>query len=598
MPIIPPPPYDSPPLEPDVGRRAVIQDSIQVERMRRQRRAAPPLRSPPQPPVDTVISASDDELDAGPAPLPQRLVAPLIIPTHVLHNNLPARREREEQNRVLRMIRRITVSENSLSPPAKADAVIEWLVHNGFMTMTSPNRASQLVSKFYGHDTSKSRLFEGDGVYMNTTMPWLRREQVAAIRTLLIDRVHANKADPRAAPASAQDCLIRYFRAVQEGRPPAPISAVRLRDSAQTLTRLSAFHMDDVYFDPDRCLAGGQQGSFFAGVTQRGYPVGIKCIYVRGEAESKAMRCLQVGGYLQAHHGKQLADPTWVVMPCYSGTLTELGPLFLEVPYKPREGQKGGLRGARYILQNLFGELAFLHDDMHGLHQDIKSSNIFVSQQQRRFVLGDFGLSSKLSIRGYAPYSGMTHGYASPEQAAENQHLTPASDVFSLCVTAINGILQADPAFCEAWKKVHGARPMPPRLFPHRALEMFPAFAAWSQFSDADDTLRQIHEEFELTQQGSIKGSEPDLAVSFREHFERIADVMLQLDAPLWGDLCRGLRMDPRTRPSAKELQESITISKGDRLACDAVWDKMAPYSPKIDEEVKRLKALLKKLEP
>ena len=592
MPVKPTPSHPVQPASPSAQNRAVINDSIEVERRRQQRRREqaagkvfPSLQDPP----DTIESASVSHQADAPAPLPPPLRAPGFIPTRLLHLDLPAIEERADQNAALRMLRRITVSENCLTPEQKADAVVEWLVHNNFMSMTTPRRASQVVTKFYGHETTKSKLFESNGVFMNTNMPWLKKEQVAAIRTLLIDRVHAYKADPSAASASAQECLVRYFRAVRDGKPHPPISYVHIPGTGQNLMKLSAFHMDDVFIDSANPLAGGQQGSFFAGVTRRRYPVGVKRIHLGGDAEAKAMRQLQVGGYLQAHYAKPPA-PTWVVMPCYSGTLTQLAPLFFEVPYKPRSGHTGGLRGARYILRNLLGELAFLHDEMHGLHQDIKSSNIFVSQRQKRFILGDLGLSSKLSVKGDAPFTGLTFGYAAPEQAAESQRITPAADVFSLCVTAVNGILQVDPAAKEAWADLHQNEPRPQNLFPRK--EMGAAFAVWGRFSDHDDALPQTANIFELTQQASFQADDQE----YWEHFNNIAQLMTVLDAPLWEALCSGMRMDPKARPAAKALQARITMSEGDIRACEAVWAKIDPYSPEIDKEIKRLTALLKQL--
>ena len=139
---------------------------------------------------------------------------------------------------------------------------------------------------------------------------------------------------------------------------------------------------------------------------------------------------------------------------------------------------------------------------MHGLHQDIKGNNIFVSQAQKRFVLGDFGLSSKLSDTGDAAFSGMTFGYASPEQAAESQRITPASDIFSRCVTAINDILQADPEVGHAWAQAYPDRPMPYSLFPTMDSQIAPAFASWARFSEGDSTLKNVTENFELTYSG------------------------------------------------------------------------------------------------
>jgi hypothetical protein len=51
--------------------------------------------------------------------------------------------------------------------------------------------------------------------------------------------------------------------------------------------------------------------------------------------------------------------------------------------------------------------------------------------------------------------------------------------------------------------------------------------------------------------------------------------------------------MNPKLRPTAKSLQKRITMSQADTVACEAVWPKIAPYSSKIDEEIKRLVPLV-----
>jgi len=594
MPTTPPQSYRPLPVPPQGIRADQVNDSILVAQHRLRKKIDQDEKADihedwESTPRVAEVRPRDPSANSAPAPLPGPQRAPQVIPTHVLHRNLPAIEERAEQNAMVRMIRRITVSENKLTPEQKADAIIDWLVHNQFMTMTTPGRASQLVTKFYGHDTSKSRLFESGGVYMNTTMPWLKKEQVRAIRTILIDRVHCNKADPGATTPSAHECLVRYFKAIRDERPIAAVSQVSVRPSNTMLMRISAYHMEDVFFDQGKSLSGGQQGAFYAGVTRSGYPVGIKRIHGGGDAEIKAMRHLQVGGYLQAHHGETPAAPSWVVMPCYSGTLLDLAPLFLEVPYKPQSGHSGGLRGARYIFQNILGELAFLHDEMNGIHQDIKSLNIFVSQRQKRFILGDLGLSARLSIRGDAPRSGLTLGYASPEQMAENQRLTPASDVFSACVTVANGVLQADPKVDQTWYELYPDVPKPHALFPSSDEKTAAAFAAWAKFSDGDDTLQRIQDNFELTQLAHTHVSKR----SYHDHYARVAAVMTELDTPLWNALRCGLKADPKARLRAKELQKKIIISQRDWQKCEAVWDQMAPYSPKIDQEIKRLKTIL-----
>jgi serine/threonine protein kinase len=238
----------------------------------------------------------------------------------------------------------------------------------------------------------------------------------------------------------------------------------------------------------------------------------------------------------------------------------------------------------------LLGELETLHDKLGGVHKDIKSLNIFVSQRQKRLVLGDFGFASSLSPHGDAPNTGLTRDHASPEQAREERRITPASDVFSLCVTIINQMLIFDPAVRDAWARLYPKDVRPHRLFPHLNKEQAPAFAAWAQVTEPNDSLQQST----LDSDQASMDETMRLQQKYRESFDRIAKVITELDPRLWRTLCAGLKLNPDARLSARELRQRIVVSDNDELAINAIWDSIAPYNEKIDSQLKHLKILIK----
>jgi len=427
---------------------------------------------------------------------------------------------------------------------------------------------------------------------MNPPLPWLKKEQIGAVYTLLLDRLNAVKADPEAVSDDVRGCLVRYFEAASQGKAQDLIHSVHIRGTRRTLTRLSAFHMDDVYFNPNYPLDRGQQRAFFAGVTREGYPVRIKRIDVGGQAVARARRKLQIGGYLQAHLGIP-PQPTWLVTPCYSGSLQQLASLFLRIPYRPRVNHSGGLVGARYIFHKTLGELAFFHDERHVLHEDIRPRNIYISQKQRRFILGNLGSLGELSAQQDAPFAGLTYGFASPEQVAELKRITTASDIFNLGATLAYCLLRDDPAVEYTWEKLYGGSTPPKSLFPHDPGEADAAFAAWDQFLDDDDTLHSITQGLVLT---GLSDRRASLVQQNLSDYHRFAAVMMELDAELWQALCLGLKINPEARPAAKVLQQTLALSEEDERACDAAWEAIAPYDPAFLKEAEALKPLLDQL--
>lgn len=88
--------------------------------------------------------------------------------------------------------------------------------------------------------------------------------------------------------------------------------------------------------------------------------------------------------------------------------------------------------------------LKALHDrDI--IHRDIKPSNIFFSEDKRKAIIGDFGISSVLNqdVSVRATSMSRTLGYSAPETS--NGFISKESDYYSLGITIFHLVLGVDP---------------------------------------------------------------------------------------------------------------------------------------------------------
>ena len=88
--------------------------------------------------------------------------------------------------------------------------------------------------------------------------------------------------------------------------------------------------------------------------------------------------------------------------------------------------------------------------DMHNkniVHRDIKPSNLFVSDDKKTIIIGDFGISSVLdkSMSVRATDMSRTFGYAAPETA--NGFVSKESDYYSFGITLLHLVTGQDPFY-------------------------------------------------------------------------------------------------------------------------------------------------------
>ena len=103
------------------------------------------------------------------------------------------------------------------------------------------------------------------------------------------------------------------------------------------------------------------------------------------------------------------------------------------------------------------------------LHRDLKPSNILIDEEGEPHVT-DFGLAKRITDPHSMTHSGAVVGtpaYMSPEQAAGNRSVGPASDVYSLGAILYH-MLTGEPPFqaaspVDAVMKVIEQDPVPPR---------------------------------------------------------------------------------------------------------------------------------------
>ena len=513
---------------------------------------------------------------------------PALFETHRVHEGIEAQGQGGPRGVLGQHLHRAIV--RTPAPAQQTEMVVTWLLENNFLRCIT-GLANQRHEFFYGHDIRTSTLFESerDGVSIARSLPWLRREDVRAVRALLINRTHARWADPRSCPASCAEAIYRYFVDVHERR--GTLRPVLVPDGmpGAGLVKLPAYHMDDVYFLDDEAAGYGQQGDFFVGITQRNHPVGIKRIPQGGVEESRMLRRLQVGGYLNLLHH----DVTYMVTPLYSGDLNDYAGYFLRVPGLKNARAKQRLVGGRYLLYKTMGELTRLHDEMRGIHQDIKGGNILVARAQRRLVLGDYGVACEQGAGGYGPVQGRTRGSQAPEQAAEQPFVSAACDVFSLCVTAINLMLQHDPAVAGQWTSYWREQPRPSHLFVTEAGHPdVIAYDTWHSYM----RRTAVEPQTEMTALANLYGIRDAERDAYIYKYHCISSVFRRLDPILWRQLLRGLQITAQNRVRAAQFcdgsdgAQPAWLTEEEKKQMQRVWTTIPEHSDAIAGALRRVR--------
>jgi len=112
-----------------------------------------------------------------------------------------------------------------------------------------------------------------------------------------------------------------------------------------------------------------------------------------------------------------------------------------------REGQLSA-RAAFGVLQDVASALDYAHQ-AGVVHRDVKPDNIMLELQSGRAVLADFGIAKALAQDSWRTASGILVGtpyYMSPEQAAGERDIGPASDLYSLAVVVYE-MLAGEPPY-------------------------------------------------------------------------------------------------------------------------------------------------------
>ena len=102
------------------------------------------------------------------------------------------------------------------------------------------------------------------------------------------------------------------------------------------------------------------------------------------------------------------------------------------------------------VIRDLLSGLAYL-DEKHIMHRDIKPENVILREEDKRWVIGDFGLAAH-SDQEYIYDKCGTMGYIAPEimELNENEKYKQACDTYSLGVIAYQLIVGELPFRVEA----------------------------------------------------------------------------------------------------------------------------------------------------
>ena len=433
----------------------------------------------------------------------------------------------------------------------------------------------------------------------------------------LLQRAHAEYAEPRATHTPLHGALTRAIEQHRLGRPYARLAKPH---GAPHLMLLTAPHYDGCLFDPTMALGGGGQGSVYVGVTKYGVPLAVKSIDSRGKNPYAPPAALSEPPdlrrrYSLRHEARQLREaaeydcvhqfcgPRWdyFVIPLFSGDLTAHANAFLRLCHPPQPARSDGtlalptpLRGARYILAEVLQHVADLHDDMRRVHQDIKPQNIFVAATQERFFLGDFGLCDVLDEHGRVPYRGCSPQYAAPEQLAQDVRyrldqrtggkVDAKVDLFAVGLSMVELLLAHCPTV-RAYRAAH-----------------FPTCSGMSLLPKGDDRATQLrmHDDY-VYQRARFDAAAHDALPHVALHFRSVHDSIDFFDRPL-GDVVRGLlAYAPEARPTARQAlqrmdDEGVVHGLGEDVLAHTWQHYVARYEPHVRQKIDELRGLQRRL--
>lgn len=163
-------------------------------------------------------------------------------------------------------------------------------------------------------------------------------------------------------------------------------------------------------------------------------------------SESRNVAALSHNGIVRVYDTVEANGTAYMVMEYIKGrTLKQVAQTF------PGNRLDPGV--ARTIMRDVAKSVAYLHS-RNMTHLDIKPDNIMLTQDGKRLVLIDFGLSRSFTSDGRAngatvQITAVSPGYSAPEQYAGATGFSPQSDVYSLgatLYTLLTGLTPPEPA--------------------------------------------------------------------------------------------------------------------------------------------------------
>ncbi|HET6347376.1 MAG TPA: protein kinase, partial [Myxococcota bacterium] len=446
---------------------------------------------------------------------------------------------------------------------ARARPVDAKLAHERGAALYTWLKAHNLVRKgelenLYGRAETTSRIFTTPGAELRRSQAWLTSGRVQALLEMLIDRSHALVADPDASRQTSLKEALRRFAAHEGVRAGSRREVI----DGRRVLHLWGCHYDGVYIDEDAPIARGGQGAFFVGVTAAGHPVAVKSLKRSSQPteEHRMMRKAQKGGYLQR---LTVSGSEYIVMSLLGGTLDDVAGHFLDDPALVDRRARRHWAG-RYLLRELLRDLLVVHDS-NMTHADIKPANFLYARPAMHIYVSDYGCAQEAQ-GGIVTKTGLTPGYASPEQVSKGSPLTAKTDVFSLAVSVTEMVaLRAE------------------RLAKGRGL------------------VGTIPDRFLIGKNAELKYAEYrrgrlDDAVT-RRHFDAVHRRLRSFDPQLAALLCDMLEPDPAARPSAEQVRNTwewaVGIPKAQRLRIVQLWRQEVPErAPGIDAGIERAQSL------
>lgn len=496
----------------------------------------------------------------------------------------------------------------------RAAAVHQWLKSHDLFEVAR-TRPKQRLRPLYGEDPVSSSLLARPGAHIGRDLRWLDPKTTRFLREMLIDRAHAECAQPELIEPILLDAVRAFFALHSAGKYTRKADMQRLvgRFSGHALTLLRSQHVGEVYYQQSFAQHSCDRGAWFVGLSRHAAPVAVTKISKHAPIlpacsdEPSARR----GDYLVRH---ETDAHVYFVTPLYPAVLPNVATLFVDDAdaHLAGFGQKAFV-GARYLCRESLRAMHRYHHTRRLPHGLIRAAAICVDVKRQRLVLVHAAAGPAELLLAQDAQS---HGSRGACTAARLAGLAASrqSDVVDVSAMVTRLMLSHAPSVARAWTRRYPNKRMPKFLFGDDDLRFAQlTFDMWLREKPAARTAA-------IAQAPQLAHVPASIKAALCTHFDRIDAVMHDVDARLWDVLQMGLRgqafdmleacalgaasdtaqafcaSDPdfpstsRMTPEASDSPgSSCFLGASDKRAAAAIWQRMPTFSRSICDDLVRL---------